>query len=86
MCSFAGGKNTKSKPHDEDETGSLSVILVVILPVAQMILVLIVILLLRICYKKFCTSSKPSSDPSLNYNKEKELRADERPSIATERY
>ncbi len=48
-----------------DDSGSLSVILVVILPVAQMFAVLVIILLVRICYRKYCSQSKhePQTKP-----------------------
>jgi hypothetical protein len=54
-----------------DDSGSLSVILVVILPVAQMFAVLVLILLVRICYRKYCSKSKhePQTKPGFYTNR-----------------
>ena len=46
-----------------DDSGSLSVILVVILPVAQMIGVLVLILLIRICYRRYCSQNAQNNQP-----------------------
>ena len=57
---LAGGNlgTRQNNSNKADDTGSLSVILVVILPVAQMFLLLTIIVLLRICYRKLCLSRK----------------------------
>ena len=59
---FSGGNlgTGQKNSNKSDDTGSLSVILVVILPVAQMFLLLTIIVLLRICYRKLCLSRKKS--------------------------
>lgn len=62
FCSFPNlADNRQKRPHDDDEFGTLSVILVVILPVGQMILTLILILVFRLCYLRYCKRSKTKS-------------------------
>ncbi|CAG2170613.1 unnamed protein product [Oppiella nova] len=73
VCLIAGGRGgaiaTKGgsgfqgphKSDPNDDSGSFSVILVVILPVAQMIAVLILILIIRICYRKYCSQNEQNS-------------------------
>ncbi|RWS27141.1 hypothetical protein B4U80_02220 [Leptotrombidium deliense] len=56
----AGGYNRRYT--EEDDTGSLTVILVVILPVAQMIAVLAIVFLIRLCYRKYYATRKSDSD------------------------
>lgn len=48
----------KSDPNDD--SGSLSVILVVILPVVQMFFFVALLILFRICYRHYCLKPKPS--------------------------
>jgi hypothetical protein len=65
---FEGGSRQTPGIHagdPNDDSGSLSVILVVILPVAQMFAVLVLILLVRICYRRYCSKSKhePQTKP-----------------------
>ncbi|KAI1285313.1 hypothetical protein HDE_11896 [Halotydeus destructor] len=51
----SGGASGARRRHQEsDESGTYNVVLVVILPVAQMILVLVVISLVRVCYVRYC--------------------------------
>ncbi|XP_053205113.1 uncharacterized protein LOC128389534 [Panonychus citri] len=49
-----GAKGPHRRYNENEETDTLGVVLVVILPVAQMIAVLTIIVLLRICYRRYC--------------------------------
>lgn len=62
LCYCSGASGVRRRHRVDDETGTLNVILVVILPVAEMILVLILISLMRIAYVKLC---RRSDDPKM---------------------
>ncbi|XP_015795632.1 uncharacterized protein LOC107372003 [Tetranychus urticae] len=53
-----GAKGPHRRYNENEETDTLGVILVVILPVAQMIAVLTIIVLLRICYRRYCSPAR----------------------------
>lgn len=62
MIFCIGATGVRYRHKEGDETGTVNVILVVLLPVAQMLLVLIVIVLIRVAYVKYF---KKTSDPKL---------------------